>query len=209
MRFPLEFNQPKFRPSLAKLLAVSLFLGQFVPITFSDAHGQERGQGVKIKVETGRVIDLYDESHALVIGASDYNNGWRKLLGVVEDVEQVSAVLERQGFKVVKLMNPSRVEFDAAIQLFISKRGLKERNRLLVYFAGHGYTERLSDDRDLGYIVMRNAPKPEHDPQQFSLCSISMDEINAYALRINQNGLLGVRPGALTLLGSRSNLNSG
>src|SRR5262245_27564566 len=154
--------------------------------------GQERGQGVKIKVETGQEIDLYDESHALVIGVSDYNNGWRKLPGVVADVAQVSAVLERQGFRVVKLMNPARAEFDGAIQRFISQCGLKERNRLVIYFAGHGYTERLSDDRDLGYIVMRNAPKPEQDPQQFSLCAISMDEINAYALRIKSKHALFV-----------------
>ncbi|HKQ79241.1 MAG TPA: SUMF1/EgtB/PvdO family nonheme iron enzyme, partial [Blastocatellia bacterium] len=161
-------------------------------LSLYSATGQERGQGVKIKVETGQEIDLYDESHALVIGVSDYNNGWKKLPGVIADVAQVGAVLEQQGFNVVKLMNPTRREFDDAIQLFISQRGLKERNRLVIYFAGHGYTERLGDDRDLGYIVMRNAAKPEHDQQQFSLSAISMDEVNAYALRIKSKHALFV-----------------
>jgi len=91
MRLPLDFNPPHNRQRLAMMLAVSLFLGWFVPLTFRVTNGQERGQGVKIKVENGRVIDLYDESHALVIGVSDYNNGWRKLPGVVADVVLLDA----------------------------------------------------------------------------------------------------------------------
>src|SRR5262245_1697495 len=182
-------SQTNFR--LTRWIMIGALLAAAI-LSLHSVTGQKRGQGVKIKVETGQEIDLYDESHALVIGVSDYNNGWKKLPGVVADVAQVSAVLERQGFRVVKLMNPARAEFDGAIQRFISQCGLKERNRLVIYFAGHGYTERLSDDRDLGYIVMRNAPKPEQDPQQFSLCAISMDEINAYALRIKSKHALFV-----------------
>src|SRR5262245_31093885 len=182
-------SQTNFR--LTRWIMIGALLAAAI-LSLHSVTGQKRGQGVKIKVETGQEIDLYDESHALVIGVSDYNNGWKKLPGVVADVAQVSAVLERQGFNVIKLMNPTRREFDEAIQLFISQRGLKERNRLVIYFAGHGYTERLGDDRDLGYIVMRNAPKPEHEQQQFSLCAISIDEINAYALRIKSKHALFV-----------------
>lgn len=41
-----------------------------------------RGQGVRIKVETGQEIDLYAESHALVIGISKYTGGRPELPGV-------------------------------------------------------------------------------------------------------------------------------
>jgi formylglycine-generating enzyme required for sulfatase activity len=75
---------------------------------------------------------------------------------------------------------------------FISAHGLKERNRLVIYFAGHGHTERLGDDRDLGYIVMRNAPRPDLDPAGFADSAISMDQMNAYATRIKSKHALFV-----------------
>lgn len=153
----------------------------------------QRGQEVRIRVESGQEIDLYDESHALVIGISNYTGGWRKLPGVKTDVAEISRVLRAQGFNsVTTAMDVTREEFDSALRSFISKYGLRERNRLVIYFAGHGHTERTSDDRDLGYIVMRNAPKPDSDPGNFYLASVSMDEINSHALRIKSKHALFV-----------------
>jgi len=41
----------------------------------------ERGvKRVEIKMQTGKTVGLYEESHALVIGVSDYTNGWPKPL---------------------------------------------------------------------------------------------------------------------------------
>lgn len=149
---------------------------------------EKRGQGtkpaVKIKVENGAELDLYDESRALVIGVSAYTAGWRNLPGVTADVEAVSAVLDAQGFGVERLLNPTHAQLDAALRRFISGPGLRERNRLLVYFAGHGYTETLSDGRDLGYVVPADAPLPERNPQLFNERALSMDEMEAFALRI-------------------------
>ncbi|MCY7377262.1 MAG: caspase family protein [Pyrinomonadaceae bacterium] len=63
---------------------------------------QGRGAGnVRVKNEaTGKTEDikLYKASHALVIGMSDYTNGWQKLPGVKADVAAVQAALEKQGF---------------------------------------------------------------------------------------------------------------
>lgn len=174
------------------LSALSLFavLSALLWVTLAQS---QRGQEVRIRVESGQEIDLYDESHALVIGISNYTGGWRKLPGVKTDIAEVSRVLKSQGFNsVTTAMDVTREEFDAALRLFISKYGLRERNRLVIYFAGHGHTERTSDDRDLGYIVMRNAPKPDSDPGNFYLASVSMDEINSLALRIKSKHALFV-----------------
>src|SRR5262245_58108508 len=65
-----------------------------------------RGQTVRIRIDD-KLVDLYDESHALVIGVSDYTNGWNKLQGVRTDVQQVRGVLEKQGFKVEVMMDPT------------------------------------------------------------------------------------------------------
>lgn len=168
---------------LLAVLSVSLWI----------THAQsQRGQEVRIRVESGQEIDLYDESHALVIGVSNYSGGWRKLPGVKTDVAEISRVLQAQGFSITTVNDPTREEFDAALRRFISQYGLRERNRLVIYFAGHGHTERTSDDRDLGYIVLRNAPKPESDPSGFYLASVSMDEINSHALRIKSKHALFV-----------------
>ncbi len=162
-------------------------------LSWSSVTGQ-RGQGVsvRIKVENGVEIDLYDESHALVIGVSDYTAGWRDLDSVKDDLEQVSALLKGHGFKVEPLPNPTRAQLDAALRRFISNYGLRERNRLLIYFAGHGHTEELPDGRDLGYIVPADAPLPERDPQLFNERAISMDEMEAFALRIRSKHALFV-----------------
>ena len=55
---------------------------------------------VEIKTTAGETVGLYEESHALVIGVSDYTNGWPKLPGVRKDVKAVTAALESHGFNV-------------------------------------------------------------------------------------------------------------
>jgi formylglycine-generating enzyme required for sulfatase activity len=181
----------KFKSLVSFAVALWVLLWPVAP-----AARQERGQGtkpaVKIKVETGAELDLYDESRALVIGVSDYTAGWRDLPGISADVEQVSAVLAAQGFGVERLPNPTHAQLDAALRRFISGPGLRERNRLLVYFAGHGYTETLGDGRDLGYVVPADAPLPERNLQLFSERALSMNELKAFALRIRAKHALFV-----------------
>ena len=48
---------------------------------------------VEIKTKAGETVGLYSESHALVIGVSNYTNGWPKLPGVIN--QDAVAVLYR------------------------------------------------------------------------------------------------------------------
>ena len=43
-------------------------------------------QPISIKDISGTEVGIYDESHALVIGGSDYTGGWPKLPGVEKDI---------------------------------------------------------------------------------------------------------------------------
>ncbi|MGH9843811.1 MAG: caspase family protein [Blastocatellia bacterium] len=176
----------------AVALAAALFHDSVLFPPGSAAQEASRGQRVRARAASGEMLDLYDESHALVVGVSDYNNGWRRLPGVKSDVPAVSAVLKQQGFTVTPLLDPAVEDFERAMRSFISAHGLKERNRLVIYFAGHWHTERLGDDRDLGYIVMRNAPRPDLDPAGFAGSAISMEQMNAYATRIKSKHALFV-----------------
>jgi 3-phytase len=179
---------------LISILLLALMTAQVLIWELPGISAQEtgRGQSVRLRMGNGETLDLYDESHALVIGVSKYDGGWRQLPGVERDVAAVSDVLRRQGFSITIVTDPVYEDFERAIRSFIATCGLKERNRLVIYFAGHGHTERLGDDRDQGYIVMRDAPRPDKDPARFFECALSMDQINAYATRIKSKHALFV-----------------
>lgn len=52
---------------------------------------------IAIKDKSGKQIALYKESHALVIGVSEYANGWPRLAGVAEDVRDRSSRRQESG----------------------------------------------------------------------------------------------------------------
>ena len=174
-------------------LSIALLALLFVLSTHAAAQpNQGPTRGMRIQIPAGgETIDLYDESHALVIGVSDYTNGWPSLPGVKRDIEAVSAALQKQGFQVEKVLNPTRAQFDQAIRRFISRWGQAERNRLLIYYAGHGQTLTTVDGRELGYIVPADAP-PSTNSGAFKQVAVSMSEIETYALQIEARHVLFV-----------------
>ncbi|HIL14751.1 MAG TPA: caspase family protein, partial [Deltaproteobacteria bacterium] len=85
------------RHTPVKLLLAFAFLLFTLPAYAAETRGVKR---VEIKTQTGESVRLYEQSHALVIGVSDYTNGWPKLPGVRKDVKAVTAALETHGFNV-------------------------------------------------------------------------------------------------------------
>ena len=152
----------------------------------------ERKLQVKVKAADGSLLELYEESHALIIGVSDYANGLPSLPGVMRDVTEINTVLKKHGFQVETLLNPTRASFDQTMRAFIRRWGQAERNRLLFYFAGHGYTLKMNDGREVGYVVPADAPMPTRDMAAFKETAISMDEIEVYARRIESKHVLFV-----------------
>jgi hypothetical protein len=141
-------------------------------------------QSVNSSAPASVLKELYAQSHALVIGVSNYRNGYPNLSGVRDDVPAVTTALLQHGFQVETLLDPTRAEFDTAMRKFISSYGDNPNNRLLVYFAGHGHTLNKGDGVNQGYIVPSDAPLPSHDLAGFKRTAISMDEIEVYALQI-------------------------
>ncbi|MBI5892517.1 MAG: caspase family protein [Deltaproteobacteria bacterium] len=139
---------------------------------------------VAIKDAQGKEIGLYKESHALIIGVSEYTEGWPKLPGVKKDVEDVKNTLQNHGFNVTVVMDPKREQMIQAFEGFINKYGLKPENRLLFYFAGHGHTVKQSYGEEMGYIVPADAPNPNKDPERFLTKAVDMQLIEVFAKRI-------------------------
>ena len=149
----------------------------------------ESKRSISIKVDS-TTIELYNESHALVIGVSKYLNGWPYLPGVKKDINLLKPVLEKQGFIVHTIEDPTKVEFEKAMANFIAKYGQKSKNRLLIYFAGHGKTITTSYGVELGYIVPFDAPNPHSDLAGFKSTAIPMSQIEIYAQQIESRHVL-------------------
>ena len=57
-------------------------------------------KSIVIRDRSGKQVGLYENSYALVIGVSDYTNGWPVLPGVKKDVAAVKEALERHSFNI-------------------------------------------------------------------------------------------------------------
>lgn len=138
----------------------------------------------------GNQVVLYKESHALIVGISEYSSGWPMLPGVQKDIEQVEFALKENGFEAVVLRNPSHDVLKKAIENFINKYGQEVDNRLLFYFAGHGHTLKLSYGEDMGYFVPADAPHPEKDKTGFLAKGLNMELVQVYAKQIQSKHAL-------------------
>jgi hypothetical protein len=151
---------------------ISTILISAPPVFASD-----RGLRVTLTTSEGNKIDLYKDSYALIIGNSNYTNGWDPIAGAIRDVTEVAKVLENHGFNITLKTDLTRQNFNRAMSEFSLKFGKEEDNRLLFYFAGHGYTRKMATGEELGYLVMVDAPLPNKDPIGLSLCSVDMQSI--------------------------------
>ena len=179
-----------------KIFAVSLLFCLWFDQLAVFAQEQRGAGNVKVKNEdTGKTeeVKLYKASYALVIGVSDYTNGWQKLPGVKDDARAVAEALKTQGFTVTSVINPTRGELQAAIEKFINDYGYDYENRLLIYYAGHGHTQKSGAGYEQGFIVPTDAPLPTAANQaEFRRLAISMDSIERYAQEIDAKHALFV-----------------
>ena len=151
----------------------------------------QRGMSVTVQTESGEEFGLYKDSYALVIGNGAYpvKNGWNPLPGAIEDVKEVTEVLEKQGFNVTQKIDVTKAEFNKAFSEFIYKSGKDKDNRLLFYYAGHGFTTKAATGEDLGYLVMLDTPSPENTVE-FDLYSVDMVKFVSDSKKIHAKHVL-------------------
>ena len=109
------------------LIILSIFL---LSSPFSVVSAQTRGiSRVTLQIPSGESIQLYSQSHALVIGVSKYqDSAWGQLDSVPRDVREVKEALVGQGFNVETILNPTKQEMDDRIELqkLYSSRALRK-----------------------------------------------------------------------------------
>ncbi len=179
------------RGIMTRVQKLSLLLVFALLLCVSDyAAGQARDIGGKRTRPNAGNIPLYEASYALVIGVSDYTNGWSPLRGVKDDIPAVVEVLKEHGFEVETVWDPNSEELQAAFKDFVKRRGMRPDARLLFYFAGHGHTERQSYGAEMGYIVPTDAPNPHRDREGFLGSAMRMDAIELCAKQIQSKHAL-------------------
>ncbi|MEX0941608.1 MAG: caspase family protein [Pseudomonadales bacterium] len=144
-------------------------------------------RGINIVDTSGKTVGTYGASHALLIGVSDYTNGWPDLGTVRPELERVGQLLKVNGFEVQSVFDPKGNELRAAFEKFLADFGYNPSNRLLVYFAGHGYTR---DSGNKGYLVPVDAPNPTLDEVGFLRTAYAMTDLVAIARRMEANHAL-------------------
>ncbi len=156
----------------------------------SASFSRERSIRVVVNSPSGKTLTVYKKSHALVVGNGDYSLGWDPLPGALADVKDVAAVLDQHGFDVTLKTNLTKEQFSRVIAEFVLKNGREKDSRLLFYYAGHGHTSTMATGEELGYLVMVDAPNPEHDFLGFSMASVDMNSIITQAKLIQSKHVL-------------------
>jgi hypothetical protein len=131
-------------------------------------------------------VTLYKRSKALVIGMDHYSGAWPQLSNGVKDAEEVAKALSVQGFEVTLKKDLKSEELDRTLKNFFVGEGADVDTRLLLWFAGHGYTV-----RDEGYIVPVDAPSPKADAD-FREKAISLRRFGEYMREANSRHVLAI-----------------
>lgn len=132
-------------------------------------------------IATDALAEYYSKSYALVIGVDRYPTPkWPDLTYARDDAEAVARFLKNQGFQVIELYD-QQANKNAIIEKMQNylARVVRKNDRVLVFFAGHGYTEELAGE-DWGYIV------PYHIRAQTSAGYISMEELQTLSKKMGK-----------------------
>ena len=123
------WNQSIIPIMMARLLATLVVLSALFGASLAEA----QTEGVR-----------FGRYHALVVGNTEYRY-LDKLKTAVFDADAVADLLEEQyGFKVTRLTNATR---DAVLRALTNyRRELKPNDNLLIYYAGHGVLDSITQE---------------------------------------------------------------
>jgi hypothetical protein len=130
------------------------------------------------------------ETYALLVGNGSYQPGWKPLPGAVTDVQDVARALERNGVRTEVFTNLTRELFERVLADFFFKHGDNENHHLLVYIAGHGFTEKLVTDELMGSLVLADTPRPEVDLAGFRQRSLPMTVFEELSPKVRSRHVL-------------------
>ena len=163
-----------------------LYSLEISPVSFAQQNVPSRG--IELDTQSESEVTRSNEEgqdYALLVGTDKYEFGWPTLNNPIFDVHSIGQELVRYyGFQpenVIELHNPTMTQTQHAMVGFLQKT-YGPRDRLFVYFAGHGIRTPIE-----GYVVFADGKLPEAGDEfpenlgglmSFGTLSNTLDKIN-------------------------------
>lgn len=130
--------------------------------------------------------ESYDVSHAVIVGIDAYEE-WPKLEGAVADAELMAQTLTSLGFTKLTILKNREAHRQAVMHILgdVLPAQVGNNDRVVVYFAGHGYTETLPSGDAMGYLIPVDGQR-----RSIYATGISMMELRTLAERIPAKHIL-------------------
>ncbi len=161
-----------------------------IPLTFSDIFADgERGLRVILTDKPKNKV-FYKESHALIIGATNYTQGWPSFPNIENEINKIKEILSKIGFDVEVLMDPTKSQMVSYISDFADHFGQEIDSRIFLYFIGHGYSHKNFFSQKTGFFVPVDAPKPNKDLDGFIKKAFSLNELESITSGIKAKHIL-------------------
>ena len=157
------------------------------------------GYGLALTTE-----DIYDNSYALIIGIDKYQNV-QNLNYAVKDAESIHDILvntfDFPEFNIKLLKNEEATKQNILKSFSDITKKADYKDRVLIYFAGHGATDDLPEGGEMGYLL-----PVDGDNDDLFLSSIAMDDLKRISLMSKAKHLLYLVDacyGGIAAIGSR------
>ena len=148
--------------------------------------------------------DIYDNSYALIIGIDKYQNV-QNLNYAVKDAEGIHDILvntfDFPEFNINLLKNEEATKQNILKSFSDITKKADYKDRVLIYFAGHGATDDLPEGGEMGYLL-----PVDGDNDDLFLSSIAMDDLKRISLMSKAKHLLYLVDacyGGIAAIGSR------
>ncbi len=176
LRGTIATKQSKFGGQMKKLI----FLFLTILLISGNAYSKdERSVTVKAKKGADTGVSFNAKYHALIIGSNNYKY-LPKLKTAIADAKAVEEILRTQyGFTTKLLIDATREDILNGMNDL--RKGLGEKDNLLIYYAGHGEFEKTADK---SYWIPVNAERD--NPTNW----ISADDITSNIKRITSKHIL-------------------
>ena len=132
--------------------------------------------------------DIYDNSYALIIGIDKYQNV-KPLNYAVKDAESIQDILvntfDFPEDNVKILINEDATKQNILKSFSDITKKADDKDRVLIYFAGHGDTYDLPEGGEMGYLL-----PVDGDNENLFVTSIAMDDLKRISLMSKAKHLL-------------------